>query len=124
VAASLGERLAGVRPSERLSESPSCLVREEHDLGPQLRRLLEAAGQKLPVSHPWLELNPTHPLVRRLDSTPDGEAFDDLAALLHDEAVLAEGGALEDPAGFVRRLNRVLAAAPAEAQSIIVPGAD
>jgi molecular chaperone HtpG len=123
VAARLGERLAGVRPSERLSESPSCLVREEHDLGPQLRRLLEAAGQTLPASRPWLELNPGHPLVRRLDSTPDGDAFDDLAALLHDEAVLAEGGALEDPAGFVRRLNRVLEAAPAEAPSIIVPGA-
>jgi molecular chaperone HtpG len=123
VAARFGERLAGVRPSERLSESPSCLVREEHDLGPQLRRLLEAAGQKLPASRPWLELNPSHPLVRRLDATPAGEAFDDLAALLLDEAVLAEGGPLEDPAGFLRRLNRVLTASPAEAPAIVVPGA-
>jgi molecular chaperone HtpG len=98
-------------------------VREEHDLGPQLRRLLEAAGQRLPAMRPWLELNPDHPLVRRLDGTPDGEAFDDLAALLHDEAVLAEGGTLEDPAGFVRRLNRVLAGPPADAPSIVLPGA-
>ncbi len=123
VAARLGDRLAGVRPSERLAESPACLVREEHDLGPQLRRLLEAAGQKLPASRPWLELNPSHPLVRRLDATADGEAFDDLAGLLHDEAVLAEGGALEDPAGFVRRLNRVLEAAPQAGPTIVMPEA-
>jgi len=87
---------------------PSCLVRDEHDLGPQLRRLLEAAGQKLPPSRAWLELNPSHPLVRRLDQTPDGEAFDDLALLLEEQAVLAEGGQLPDPAAFVRRVNRLV----------------
>jgi len=108
VAASLGERVAGVRASRRLAESPSCLVRDEHDLGPQLRRLLEAAGQKLPPSQAWLELNPSHPLVRRLDQTPDGEAFDDLALLLEEQAVLAEGGQLPDPAAFVRRVNRLV----------------
>jgi molecular chaperone HtpG len=108
VAASLGERVAGVRASRRLAESPSCLVRDEHDLGPQLRRLLEAAGQKLPPSRAWLELNPSHPLVRRLDQTPDGEAFDDLALLLEEQAVLAEGGQLPDPAAFVRRVNRLV----------------
>ena len=119
--ARLGEQVAGVRASERLSESPSCIVREEHDLGLQMRRLLEAAGQKLPPSRPWLELNPSHPLVQRLDALSDGESFDDLAALLHDQAVLAEGGTLEDPAAFVRRLNRVLGAAPAPAPSIVMP---
>jgi len=108
VAASLGERVAGVRASRRLAESPSCLVRDEHDLGPQLRRLLEAAGQKLPPSQAWLELNPSHPLVRRLDQMPEGEAFDDLALLLQEQAVLAEGGQLPDPAAFVRRVNRLV----------------
>jgi molecular chaperone HtpG len=111
VAATLGERVAGVRGSQRLSESPACLVREEHDLGPQLRRLLEAAGQKLPPSSAWLELNPSHPLVRRLDELADGEEFDDLALLLQEQAVLAEGGQLSDPAAFVRRVNRLVGAA-------------
>jgi molecular chaperone HtpG len=86
-------------------------VREEHDLGPQLRRLLEAAGQQLPPSRAWLELNPSHPLVRKLDQLPDGEAFDDLALLLQEQAVLAEGGQLADPAAFVRRVNRLVGAA-------------
>jgi molecular chaperone HtpG len=113
VAATLGERVAGVRASQRLSESPACLVREEHDLGPQLRRLLEAAGQKLPPSSAWLELNPSHPLVRRLDELADGEEFDDLALLLQEQAVLAEGGQLSDPAAFVRRVNRLVGAAAA-----------
>jgi molecular chaperone HtpG len=113
VAATLGERVAGVRGSQRLSESPACLVREEHDLGPQLRRLLEAAGQKLPPSSAWLELNPSHPLVRRLDELADGEEFDDLALLLQEQAVLAEGGQLSDPAAFVRRVNRLVGAAAA-----------
>ena len=121
VAGRLGERVGGVRPSERLVESPSCLVREEHDLGPQLRRLLEASGQKLPPSRPWLELNPGHPLVRRLADSADGASFDDLATLLLEEAVLAEGGPLEDPAGVIRRVNRVLEGAPA-APTIILPG--
>jgi len=111
VAARLGERVAGVRASRRLAESPSCLVREEHDLGPQLRRLLEAAGQKLPPSKAWLELNPSHPLVRMLDRLPDGETFDDLALLLQEQAILAEGGQLTDPAAFVRRVNRLVGAA-------------
>ena len=113
VAATLGERVAGVRASQRLSESPACLVREEHDLGPQLRRLLEAAGQKLPPSRAWLELNPSHPLVRHLDELADGEEFDDLAVLLQEQAVLAEGGPLPDPAAFVRRVNRLVGTAAA-----------
>jgi molecular chaperone HtpG len=105
VAAGLGERVAGVRASTRLAESAACLVRDAADPGPQLRRLLEAAGQKLPESRPWLELNPAHPLVARLHLLPDGPAFDSLAALLADQAQIAEGGTPPDPAGFVRRLN-------------------
>jgi len=105
VMARLGERVAGVRASRRLAESAACLVRDAADPGPQLRRLLETAGQKLPESRPWLELNPVHPLVARLNALPDGEAFDTLAALLADQAQIAEGGTLPDPAGFVRRLN-------------------
>jgi molecular chaperone HtpG len=113
VAGRLGGRVAGVRASERLADSPSCLVRDEHDLGPQLRRLLEAAGQKLPPSHAWLELNPSHALVQRLDKLADGEEFDDLAFLLHEQAILAEGGQLTDPAEFVRRVNRLIGTAAA-----------
>jgi molecular chaperone HtpG len=105
VAAGLRERVAGVRASTRLAESAACLVRDAADPGPQLRRLLEAAGQKLPESRPWLELNPAHPLVARLHLLPDGPAFDSLAALLADQAQIAEGGSPPDPAGFVRRLN-------------------
>jgi molecular chaperone HtpG len=122
VAAGLGERVAGVRASERLAGSPSCLVREEHDLGPQLRRLLEAAGQKLPPSRAWLELNPTHPLVRRLDGLADGGEFDDLAQLLYEQAVLAEGGQLPDPAAFLRRVNQLIGAAAAP--PVVISGAD
>jgi molecular chaperone HtpG len=121
VARCLGERVAGVRASERLADSPSCLVREEHDLGPQLRRLLEAAGQKLPPSRAWLELNAAHPLVRRLDQLPEGEEFSDVATLLYEEALLAEGGELPDPAAFLQRINRLIGAATAS--PIVIPGA-
>jgi molecular chaperone HtpG len=120
IAARLGDRVAGVRASERLADSPSCLVRDEHDLGPQLRRLLEAAGQKLPPTRAWLELNPSHPLIKRLDKLPDGAEFDDLAFLLHEQAVLAEGGQLADPAAFVHRINRLVGAAAAS--PIVMPG--
>ena len=105
VAAKLAERVAGVRMSRRLAESPACLVRDTADPGPQLRQLLEAAGQKLPPSRPWLELNPAHPLIARLGALPDGPAFDSLAALVADQATLADGGTLPDPAGFLKRLN-------------------
>ena len=108
VAARLGDKVAGVRASVRLADSAACLVRDEHDLGPQLRRVLEAAGQAVPPSRPWLELNASHPLVRRLQDLPDGESFDELAGLLHEQAVLVEGGTLVDPAGFVRRINRLI----------------
>jgi molecular chaperone HtpG len=82
--------------------------------------MLEAAGQALPPSRPWLELNPGHALVQRLQDLPDGEAFDDLAMLLHEQAALVEGGTLADPAGFVRRVNRLIGAVDARGR-IITP---
>ena len=108
VAASLGARVAGVRMSRRLQESAACLVRDAADPGPQLRRMLEAAGQTLPAAKPWLELNAAHPLIVRLGELPHGDVFNSLAAIVADQATIADGGALPDPAGFLRRLNEWL----------------
>jgi molecular chaperone HtpG len=105
VAGRLAGRVAGVRTSPRLQESAACLVRNAADPGPQLRRALAAAGQPLPEAKPWLELNAAHPLIARLALLPDGDDFDSLAALLADQATIADGAALPDPAGFLRRLN-------------------
>ncbi|MHB1512003.1 MAG: molecular chaperone HtpG [Acidiferrobacter sp.] len=104
----LGERVKEVRLSHRLTESPACLVAGEHDLGIHLERLLKAAGQKTPGSQPVLEINAGHPLVTRLRAEVADDRFADWAFLLLDQAVLAEGGALEDGAGFVQRLNGLL----------------
>jgi len=104
----LGERVKDVRVTLRLTDSPACLVADAHDLGGHLQRLLKAAGQKVPVSKPILEINPSHPLVARLRSEEGG--FEDWAELLFEQSVLAEGGQLEDPAAFVRRVNSLLAA--------------
>jgi molecular chaperone HtpG len=102
----LGERVKDVRLSHRLTESPSCLVADEHDLGGNLARILKAAGQKVPEAKPILEINPRHAVVQRLK--PEDERFADWAGLLFDQALLAEGGQLEDPAGFVRRTNALM----------------
>ncbi len=106
----LGERVAEVRISTRLTESPACLVLAEHALGPQMRKILSASGQEVPEAKPVLEVNPDHPLVARIGSETDSERRDDLARVLYDQAALAAGEALEDPADFVRRLNRLLLA--------------
>jgi molecular chaperone HtpG len=108
----LSGRVEAVRTTQRLAESPACLVRGSEEYGAQMRKLLESAGQKLPGARPTLEINPGHALVKRLEGLPDGEGFKDLAFLLLDEATLAEGGQLAEPAEFVRRLNRLLLAAP------------
>ena len=104
----LGERISDVRVTGRLAESPACLVLGEHDLGAQMRRILEAAGQKPPASRAVLEINPSHPLLARIEGTQEEAAFDDLSMLLFEQATLADGGQLSDPAAFVRRLNRLL----------------
>ena len=104
----LGERVTEVRVSRRLDETPACLVLGEHDPGAQMRRILASAGQKVPQGKPLLEVNVEHPLLQRLETLEAGEAFDELARLLLDQAALAESGEVANPGDFVRRLNRVL----------------
>jgi molecular chaperone HtpG len=104
----LGERVKEVRVTHRLTESPACLVAEAFGMGMNLERMLKAAGQNVPSSKPVLELNPTHPLVLRLQGESESERFGDLAQVLFDQALLAEGGQLEDPATFVKRVNRLM----------------
>ena len=102
----LAERVKDVRSTLRLTDSPACLVADEHDMGANLVRILKAAGQKVPASKPILEVNPAHPIVLRLKH--EDKRFGDWAALLYEQALLAEGGTLEDPAGFVKRMNELL----------------
>lgn len=103
---SLDEKAADVRVTFRLTDSPACLVAGEHELSGNLLRMLKAAGQKAPDSKPILEINPNHPLVQRLKY--EDAKFDDWSSILFDQAMLAEGGQLVDPAGFVKRLNDML----------------
>ena len=104
----LGERVKDVQVSHRLTDSAACLVSGEHDMSATLERMLKQAGQNVPTRKPVLEINPGHPLVQRLKSE-DGR-FDDWSSLLLDQATLADGGKLEDPVGFVRRMNDLLLA--------------
>ncbi len=104
----LGERVTEVRVSERLSESPACLVIGEHDLPERMRRALESLGQKPPQARPLLEVNVEHPLIRYLDGVTDGIRFAELAQLLYDQAALAEGAPLANAPEYVQRLNRLL----------------
>jgi molecular chaperone HtpG len=104
----LAERVGDVKVTHRLTDSPACLVRDEHDPGHGLRELLAAAGQKLPESRPILEVNPEHALIRRLGAENDEDRFASLAGLVLDQAALAEGRGLPDPAAYVRRLNGLL----------------
>jgi molecular chaperone HtpG len=108
LSAALKGKVEEVRPTNRLTESAACLVVGEADMGAQMRRIMEAAGQAVPESLPTLEVNPTHPLVIMLDQEPDEDRFADLASVIFDQASLAEGGQLEDPAAFVTRLNKLL----------------
>ena len=103
----LGDRVEGVRSSKRLVESPACIVLGEHEMALYLQELMKQAGQPTFGSKPVLEVNPAHPLVQRLKEA-DGAEFDDLATLLFEQALLTEGGQLDDPSGFVARLNRLL----------------
>ncbi|MDA7686977.1 molecular chaperone HtpG [Pseudomonadales bacterium] len=104
----LGDSVEEVRITNRLTESPACLVVGAHDMGAQMRRIMESAGQALPESKPILELNPEHPLVKKLDQEADEDRFGDLTHVLFDQAALAAGDSLEDPASFVARLNKLL----------------
>ena len=104
----LGERVGDVRVTHRLTTSPACLVTGEHDISTNMGRLLRASGQGGPVVRPVLEINPAHPLVVRLKAVEGDTQFSDWSRLLFDQALLSEGGQLDDPAGFVRRLNELL----------------
>ncbi len=108
IKASLGDKVKEVRVTHRLTDSPACLVADEHDMGGNLARILKAAGQKVPETQPILEINPDHPVVQRLKD--EEKDFDDWSAVLFDQALLAEGGQLDDPAGFVRRINALMLA--------------
>ncbi len=106
----LGERVKEVRVTSRLTESPACLVADEHALGGHLERLLKASGQQVAASQPILEVNPKHPLVRRMGQEQDEGRFGDWAHILFDESMLSEGAQLKDPGAFVKRLNNMFVA--------------
>jgi molecular chaperone HtpG len=103
---SLADKVKEVRVTHRLTDSPACLVADEHDMSGNLARLMKAAGQKAPNAQPILEINPKHPVVLRLQE--ENVRFDDWAAVLFDQALLAEGGQLDDPAGFVKHINQLM----------------
>lgn len=105
----LNDGVQEVKITHRLTDSPACVVLPEHEMGYQMRRIMEAAGQKLPDVKPILELNPSHALVARLENA-EGDLFVQLAHILLDQAIIAEGGQLDDPAAYVKRLNTVLTA--------------
>jgi len=104
----LDERVEEVRVTHRLTESPACLAVGEYDMGFQMRKIMESAGQKVPDTRPIFEINPTHPLVQKLDREADEERFADLSNILFDQASLAEGRQLSDPAAYIARLNKLL----------------
>ena len=104
----LGDAVAEVRVSHRLTESPACLVVGDYDMSANLQRVLQQMGQEAPDTKPILEVNATHPLVEKMDQEPDEDLFADLAKVVFDQATLAEGGQLKDPAAFVHRLNKLM----------------
>ena len=104
----LGDTVSEVRVSHRLTDSSAILAIGEHDMGLQMRQILEASGQKVPDSKPIFEFNPSHPLVEKLDHEPDEDRFADFAHILFDQAALSAGDSLKDPAAYVRRLNKLL----------------
>ena len=104
----LSDEVSEVRASQRLTESASCLVLSEQELAMHMRRMLEQAGQTMPDSKPVLEVNLDHQLLKQVEAIDSDEEFKDWAELLFEQAVLAEGGQLEDPAGFVQRVNRLM----------------
>jgi len=119
---SLGERIKDARVTNRLTESPACLVADKNDMSANLERLLKAAGHEVPGSKPILEINPEHPLVLRLKEEVGKERFADWSSILFEQALLAEGGALEDPGAFVKRLNQLMLDLAGAGNRIWVPG--
>ena len=107
----LDEKVKEVRLTSRLTDSPSCLVVEEHEMAVNIQRMLKSAGHAMPQGKPILEINPEHALVKRMNDNLSGDAFGDLAHVLFDQALLVEGGQIDDPNEFVRRMNSLLAKA-------------
>ena len=104
----LNDKVESVRKSRRLKDSPACLVLGEHDMGAQMRRILEVTGQQAPDSKPHFEVNLDHPLIVRLDTEPDEDRFKELVSILFDQASLAEGNAIAEPGAYVQRINKLL----------------
>ena len=104
----LDDQVQEVRVTNRLTDSPACLVVGQFDMGAQMKKIMEAAGQKVPESKPIFEINVDHPLVQRLESEQGEECFRELSAVLFDQATLASGEQLKDPGAYVSRLNRLL----------------
>jgi molecular chaperone HtpG len=104
----LGDKVEDVRVSHRLTDSASCIVLSEQDMALYMQQLMKQAGHEMPSAKPSLEINPTHPLLQRMTDETDDERFSEWTSILFDQAILAEGGQLEDPTGFVRRLNNLM----------------
>lgn len=104
----LGEKIKSVKLSNRLTDSPACVVADDQDMGLEMQRILQAAGQQMPAVKPVLEINPDHTLIKNLHSMTDDDKFKEWVHLLFDQALLAEGGQLDNPGEFVRRMNRML----------------
>ena len=104
----LKDKVKEVRITHRLTNSPTCLVVDEDEMAANLQRMLKSAGHAVPTSLPIMELNPTHPLVTRLNGVGDEAQLADWGNILFEQALLAEGGQLEDPASYVNRLNSLL----------------
>jgi molecular chaperone HtpG len=120
IKAALGERVKDVRATSRLTDSPACLVADAFDLGGNLQRILRSVGQDVPAFKPILEVNPEHPMVARMKD--EEKRFADWAQILFDQALLAEGGQLADPAGFVKRLNALMLDLAGGGSRIWTPG--
>jgi molecular chaperone HtpG len=105
---SLNEKVEEVRVSNRLTDSPACIVLNEQDMAMHMQRIMKEAGHAMPASKPILEINPDHPIVKKMDAEKSKKKFDDWSDILFDQALLAEGGQLEDPASFVAKLNKML----------------
>ena len=97
-----------VRVTSRLTDSPACLVVGQYDMGGHMRRMMEAAGQQMPEAEIALEVNPTHPLIERLDAEQDEDRFNELTQIIHAQAQLAEGSQLKQPGDYVAKLNKLL----------------
>jgi len=108
VKTNLGDKVKDVRITHRLTDSPACLVVDDTDMSANLERMLKAAGQEVGGTKPIFEINPEHPMVVRLNDESDDARFGDWSSILFDQALLAEGGQLEDPASYVKRLNTLL----------------